>query len=230
MAGRRDRGDRCRPWRVRMGDLAVIASHRTDLATFWALPVAIIAVASPLIIYLAKRTKPGDSGSGRTLDGVADLLAGAVKDQWTHAATERRLLHPEPIPVRWDRPSQPVVGPVSAAAKSQQFPPLPGLSAVRQSRLRKGGLPDLQAVYGGLGSGRMVIVGAPGSGKSGAAVLLVLAALSGWPRKFVGGQKSGSCPIPVRWTVQAVSRASWGVPVGKPVSRTASSYRLRAAE
>ena len=70
--------------------------------------------------------------------------------------------------MRWDRPSQPVVGPVSAAAKSQQFPPLPGLSAVRQSRLRKGGLPDLQAVYGGLGSGRMVIVGAPGSGKSGA--------------------------------------------------------------
>jgi long-chain acyl-CoA synthetase len=44
-------------------------------------------------------------------------------------------------------------------------------------------------------------------------------ALSGWARKFVGG----SCPRPARWTVQAVSRASWGVPTGDPVSRTASS-------
>ena len=101
----------------------------------------------------------------------------AVKDQWTRAATERRLLHPEPIPVQWERSSQPFAGPVSAAASSRQFLPLPGLAAVRQGQLRKGGLRDLHAVYGGLGSGRMVIVGAPGSGKSGAAVLLILAAL-----------------------------------------------------
>ena len=47
--------------------------------------------------------------------------------------------------------------------------------------------------------------------------------LSGWLRKFVGGQFSGSCPMPARWTVQAVSRACCGVPVGSPVSRTASS-------
>jgi hypothetical protein len=68
----------------------------------------------------------------------------------------------EPIPVRWERPSQPVAGPVSAAVGSRQFAPLPGLVAVRQGRLREGGLGDLHAVYGGLGSGRMVIVGAPG--------------------------------------------------------------------
>ena len=44
-----------------------------------------------------------------------------------------------------------------------------------------------------------------------------------WPRKFVGGQAPGSWPSPARWTVQAVSRASWGVPTGRPVIRTASS-------
>ena len=47
--------------------------------------------------------------------------------------------------------------------------------------------------------------------------------LSGWLRKFVRGQFSGSWPMLARWTVQAVSRASCGVPVGCPVSRTASS-------
>src|SRR5271166_2599233 len=50
-----------------------------------------------------------------------------------------------------------------------------------------------------------------------------------WPppigsAKGVGGlQCSGSCPRPARWTVQAVSRASCGLPAGRPVSRTASS-------
>ena len=47
--------------------------------------------------------------------------------------------------------------------------------------------------------------------------------LSGSIRKFVGGQGWGSCPSPVRWTVQAVSSASCGLPMGRPVSRTASS-------
>ncbi len=46
-----------------------------------------------------------------------------------------------------------------------------------QDQLRSGGLRDLHAVYAGLRSGRLVIVGSPGAGKSGAAVLLVLAAL-----------------------------------------------------
>jgi hypothetical protein len=48
---------------------------------------------------------------------------------------------------------------------------------VRAAQLRGGGLADLHAVYGGLGSGRLVIAGGPGSGKSAAAVLLLLAAL-----------------------------------------------------
>ncbi len=46
--------------------------------------------------------------------------------------------------------------------------------------------------------------------------------LSGWPREFFGGHGAGSWPRPTRWTVQAVSRASWRVPTGSPVTRTAS--------
>src|SRR5262245_49332915 len=39
------------------------------------------------------------------------------------------------------------------------------------------------------------------------------------------GQGGGSCPSPVRWRVQAVSRASCGVPMGRPVTRTVSWWR-----
>ena len=133
------------------------------------------------------------------LDHLSDLFAGAVKDQWTRAATDRGLLQPDPIPVQWGKSSLPVAGPPSAAVGSQRFAPLPGLSAVGQQRLRGGRISDLHAVYGGLGSGRLVIAGAPGSGKSGAAVLLVLAALK--HREQVPDADRPRVPVPVMFTL-----------------------------
>jgi hypothetical protein len=181
--------------------------HRSDLAAFWAFVAGVVAVALALIGGLISRTRSSEARKTRswstdrerTFNELADLLAGAVKDQWTRAAADRRLLHPEPIYVRWERPSQPFAGPVSAAAGSRQFPPLPGLAAVRQGQLRKGGLGDLHALYGGLGSGRMVIVGAPGSGKTGAAVLLILAALK--HREQVPEKDRQLVPVPVMFTL-----------------------------
>jgi len=71
--------------------------------------------------------------------------------------------------------------------------------AVSQQRLRGGRISDLHAVYGGLGSGRLVIAGSPGSGKSGAAVLLVLAALE--YREQVPVAERAQVPVPVMFTL-----------------------------
>lgn len=176
------------------------SSHRSDLATFGAFAAAVVPIAASLIAWTnnvdARRHR--DTRQHRTLDDIADLLSGVVKNQWTRAAMERRL-QPEPIPVRWARPSQPVAGPESAAADSRHFPPLPGLPAIGKRELRKGQLWDLHAAYAGLGSGRMMIVGAPGSGKSGAAVLLVLAALK--HREQVPEKDRPLVPVPVMFTV-----------------------------
>ena len=174
--------------------------HRSDLATFGAFAAAVFTIAAGLIAWarnVGGRRHGGESRQ-RELDRIADLLGGAVKDQWTRAALDRRL-QPEPIPVRWARPSQPLAGPVLAAAGSRQFRPLPGLHAAGRRELQKGQLWDLHAVYGGLGSGRMMIVGAPGSGKSGAAVLLVLAALK--HREQVPEKDRPLVPVPVMFTL-----------------------------
>ncbi len=151
--------------------------HRSDLATFGGFAVAVIVPAASLVVYLTKVRRPGDTGQGRSLGELADSLARAVAEQWSQAALERRLTQPEPIPVRWGRSSRPLAGPVSAALESRQFPPLPGLAPTVLRQLRRGRLEELHAVYGGLGSGRLVIIGGPGAGKSGAAVLLILDAL-----------------------------------------------------
>ena len=173
--------------------------HRADLSTFGAFAVAVIAPAASLVVYLTKVRQAGDTGRGRPLNELADSLAVAVREQWTRAALERQLLQPEPIPVQWERSSRPLAGPVSAAVESRQFPPLPGLSPTVPGQFRGGRLQDLHAVYGGLGSGRLVIIGEPGSGKTGAAVLLVLAALE--HRQQVHSRDRQLVPVPVMFTL-----------------------------
>jgi hypothetical protein len=144
-------------------------------------------------------TRPSPAAAGPDLDRVADLLAVAVKTQWEQAAGERGLAD-GPIPVTWGRPSLPLAGPAAAAAGSRRFAPLPGLTPVGETWLAAGMVDDLHAVYGGLGSGRLVIAGAPGSGKTGAAVLLVLAALQ--HRDRVGAEDRVKVPVPVLVTAQ----------------------------
>jgi hypothetical protein len=173
--------------------------QRSDLSTFGAFAVAVIVPLVSLVIYLTNVRQAGETVRGRPLDEVTDSLAVVVTEQWTRAALERRLLQPGPIPVLWERSVKPLAGPVSAAVESRQFPPLPGLSPTVRRQLRGGRLQDLHAVYGGLGSGRLVIIGEPGSGKTGAAVLLVLAALK--HRQQVPPHDRQLVPVPVMFTL-----------------------------
>ena len=174
--------------------------RRNDLATYGAFAVAVVTLAAGWIAWAwrARRRSAGPAVTGQDLDRVTDLLAMAVKKQWERAAGERGLV--DPIPVTWGRPSAPLAGPIGAAAGSRRFAPLPGLTSAREAQLAAGQITDLHAIYGGLRSGRLVIAGAPGSGKSSAAVLLVLAALK--HRNRVRAEDRGKVPVPVLFTAQ----------------------------
>jgi hypothetical protein len=175
--------------------------QRNDLATFWGFAAGVAALAVPGIAWIWRRGigRREEAPNDRELDHLADLFAGAVKEQWEQAARERKLLWPEPIPVRWRTPSTAMGGPVAAAVGSVRFRPLPGLQPVDEQLLREGDIRDLHKVYGGLGSGRLVIAGAPGSGKSGAAVLLVVAALQ--YRQQLPESDRANVPVPVMFTL-----------------------------
>ena len=183
--------------------------HRADLATYGAFALALVLAAGGWVALVWRaRKKQGARTLGRQdLGGLAAKLADAVGKQWEGAARERGLL--EPIPVHWQVPSIAMAGPASSAVRSKQFPPLPGLRAVGQQRLRAGDIGDLHAIYGGLGSGRLVIAGAPGAGKSGAAVFLLLAALK--YRKQVADAECSQVPVPLLFTA-----LDWD-PVGQTV-------------
>lgn len=179
------------------------SGHRNDLATYGAFAVPVITLAAGWVTWTwrARKCFTDQDPSDRRLVQLADQLAIEVTKQWTQAANERGLLAPDPIPVRWGRPSLPVAGPSAAATGSRRFAPLPGLAPAGTAELAAGQISDLHAVYGALGSGRLVIAGPPGSGKTGAAILLILAALQ-YRRDEVSPENRPEVPVPVLFTAQ----------------------------
>lgn len=176
--------------------------RRDDLATYWGFALALVIAATGWIAWAWRRRKKQDGATSGSpdLDHLADHLADAVKKEWEDTAQNRKLLWPEPIPVRWTTPSEALAGSVGAAVGSTRFAPLPGLRPVEEQDLGEGDITGLYAVYGGLGSGRLVIAGAPGSGKSGAAVLVILAALRHREQVVVEAERS-RVPVPVMFTL-----------------------------
>ncbi|MGH3829214.1 MAG: NACHT domain-containing protein [Pseudonocardiaceae bacterium] len=156
------------------------------------------------------------------LERAADELAEQLRRQWERATLERGLASPQPISVRWRWSPRQVTGPIGEAvggAGGRRFAPLPGLAAVTEEQLRSGTLQDLLGVYGGLGSGRLVILGEPGAGKSGAGILLLCAALA--HRATLTAEDRARVPVPVLVTPQG-----WD-PTAEPFAKWLAGYLVR---
>ncbi|MFI9008330.1 hypothetical protein ACIGNX_13985 [Actinosynnema sp. NPDC053489] len=137
------------------------------------------------------------------LDEVTDQLALAMRSQGEATAVERRLIQPAPLPIRWRRAGGGLAGPVSAATDGQHwFDPLPGLTRVTVDHISSGTRQNLHAIYGGLPSGRLMIVGGPGAGKSSAAVLLMLDALR-YREQATSDVHRRQIPVPVMFTLRS---------------------------
>ncbi|MGH3901751.1 MAG: hypothetical protein ACRDTA_26550 [Pseudonocardiaceae bacterium] len=96
-----------------------------------------------------------------------------------------------------------MTGPVEAAVGvpgvPPAFPPLPGHTTTTKEELGAGGgRGELHQLFAGLASGRIVVVGAPGAGKSSAAILLLLDALA--HRDSLDDTERTQVPVPVLFT------------------------------
>ncbi|MGH3855269.1 MAG: NACHT domain-containing protein [Pseudonocardiaceae bacterium] len=90
---------------------------------------------------------------------------------------------------------------VGGGGGGTRFEPLTGMAPVTAARLRSGTLKDLLDVYGGVESGRLIILGGPGSGKTSAAIMLLREALR---RRAVVGtvEARARVPVPVLLTLR----------------------------
>jgi hypothetical protein len=166
--------------------------------------------------WLWERRKDEAGVANVALEPIAQTLGEQVRLQWERAAFERHLRYPAPIPVRWRWSGLAVTSsPEDAAGEGSEwhrFAPLPGMDPVTSASLSKGGLTDLLAVYGGLDSGRLVILGRAGMGKTAAAIVLVLDALA--HRAGLADEARGGVPIPVLvglhgWDARSQPLTSW---------------------
>ncbi|MEV5542783.1 hypothetical protein AB0L13_38770 [Saccharopolyspora shandongensis] len=183
------------------------AGERSDASGYGQFVLAAVGL---LIVVVGPVTRAFASTATPSLDEQANVLASAMRNQWQQAAVDRRLLEPAPLPIRWSRSTRPVAGPPAAATITgdgrARFEPLPGLVGVTSAHLRSGDRRALHSVYGGLASGRLVIIGTGGSGKSAAAILLLLDALRF--RDQAGEQDQRRIPVPVLFTLHGWNPAT----------------------
>jgi len=167
------------------------------------LPGFVLALAGVLVGLVPLLARLGRRPAVRPIDTLAELLVEAVDRQWRAAAHERQLVTPGPVPIRWSLSDLNLTGPVAAAVgaldQPPAFPPLPGHGRTVENDLQVGGTrSELHQVYAGLASGRVVVVGPPGAGKSGTAILLLLDALT--HRYSMDDTQRARVPVPVLFT------------------------------
>ncbi|MEA2202736.1 MAG: hypothetical protein QOI89_3416 [Solirubrobacteraceae bacterium] len=178
------------------------APNRDSAGTLVAALAAVATVVGPSAVWLWTQMRRTEA-SYLSLNHAADQLAEEVRQQWERAAGERGLMYPAPISVRWQWSGRQVTGPVEAAAGragEARFAPMPGIAAITTKKLRSGTIKDLFGVHGGLGSGRLVILGGPGAGKSSAAIRLLLDGLS-HRAAFETAEERARVPVPVLFTL-----------------------------
>ncbi|MFD8710458.1 helix-turn-helix domain-containing protein [Streptomyces anulatus] len=141
-----------------------------------------------------------ESEVDRVLAGAAAELAREVGRRWQKEEEQRRVHDPFPLPVRWNRAPARLT---DHAENIQRLPP-----GVRPEPMEPAG--DLRSVaeaYRGIPSGRLVILGRAGSGKSIMAIRLVLDLLGG-----SGPDRSRRVPVIFgvgAWDATAVALRDW---------------------
>lgn len=195
-----------------------------DAATVAAAYLAAVTIAITLLMPLGPWWWKGRGGGAAHVNSqaqvaaAADWLAGAIADRWRLEATGRRIVTPAPARVRWHWAANEVTSSRSEVttppASGTGPPPLPDLGR-RGELLGTGVVTRLHdEVYARLPHGRLVLIGGPGAGKTGAMILLLLAALD--RRADLTGERRERVPVPLwltlgGWNPATTSLRHWAV-------------------
>ena len=200
------------------------SANPVNTATVYAGYLAAAAIAVTVLMALGAwwgrgRHQPvSRAGAPEQAAAAADRLASLITDRWRQEATARRIITPAPATVRWRWAAGEVAAPraeVTRLAAPGGAPlPFPGLDGSAEL-LESGVVTRLHdEVYARLPHGRLILIGGPGAGKTGAMILLLLAALD--RRASLDGEQRGKAPVPVwltlgGWNPVTTSLHQWAV-------------------
>ena len=185
-------------WLARTGELG-----RSDKLAVVGIAVgvvgALLAIPQSRAAILELRRPPAVPADDQaTLESAAQRLAATVRAQWQAEAGLRGLHRPEPLRLTWTATARPVAAPAHTITA--------GIVAGRVVRLRlHGHLDEVADSFLALPPRRLIVLGAPGAGKTVLAMLLTLALL---------GRRQPNEPVPVllglsRWDPTAEHLHAW---------------------
>jgi NACHT domain len=134
-------------------------SGLNDAAALATVFAAVLTVAVPVVPWALKGVRSETAGP----DELASRLAATVRRQWEQEADIRQIRDPQPLIVRW-APSRPAL---------MDWPEVVGVTRPSLT----GGVDQVLERFIALPGRRLVIIGQPGAGKTGALLLLTLALL-----------------------------------------------------
>jgi hypothetical protein len=199
-----------------------VSSNPVDTATVYGADLAAAAIAVTLLISLGAWWQHGRADAGThpatpaQSAAAANHLAGATAARWRQEATRRRIVTPAPATIRWRWAADEFTAPrpevAMAPLPGTGPPPLAGVPGPGEL-LGSGVVTRLHdEVYARLPHGRLIVLGGPGAGKTGAMILLLLAALD--HRASLADEERPGVPVPVwltlgGWDPSARSLHEW---------------------
>ena len=160
------------PWAAGLVLVAWHPYHHADVGTVVAVIFGLAAVSLGLAtLWVTWAGYRVAKAAGPSLTEIADGLAARLRSQWAEEAVTRGLYDPYPLPVAWAAADGPLAGDLGALKKLATS--APGWSAsTRESwakgpeDLASGGDRKLADVLAMVPTGRLVVLGEPGMGKT----------------------------------------------------------------
>ena len=211
---------------------------RSDRADELGTLLAAVVIVPPLVVWAWTQFRsavPGPSAPAQ-VETAADLLAVRMLATWSQELVRRGIQTPAPVRVRWGWAADDVALPRQELASSPSLStdPVPLLSSdVDRSGtvqvLNSGLVTRLHdEVYSRLRHGRLALVGAPGAGKTGAMILLLMEALR--HRERMPGADRPRIPVSVWLTLGSWEPTSQGLREWVLASMARDHPYLRAAD
>ena len=184
------------------------ASEQDHRATVLATVLAAVVIVPAVVVWGWSRVRspvPGVSTPAQVVD-AGDLLASRMFDSWSAQVVRRGIQTPAPVLVSWSWGAPEVALPredlTTSPALGTDPPPIPtgALGPDGAQVLGAGLVTQLhEQVYSRLRHGRLVLIGGPGAGKTGAMILLLLEALR--HRAQLPASERVEVPVPVWLTL-----------------------------
>ena len=193
------------------GDTKDEQDHRAQV---WGTLLTALVVVPPVLVWgwTRSRVRPEGASTAGQVEAAADQLATRMLHEWSRQAVARGIQLPAPVRVRWQWAGPEVAGDrqeVNEFGSLGTDPsPMPGTTSGQV--LSSGLVTRLHdRVYARLRHGRLVLIGGPGAGKTGAMIMLLLEALQ--HRGRVPASERTRVPVPVWLTLGSWDPHTQGV-------------------